>query len=96
MNQDEAKIYSQKMTYRDAIYNIKQAKGIPYKCATIMKIEELNNNLDSCGKTTYLVKQEFNQLRCHNCDRVFDGFYQDPTDFTFCPYCGLKFVDNED
>ena len=47
MTREEAEIYAQKMTYREAIYNLMQAKSIPYRKATLIKIHELLNLIDS-------------------------------------------------
>jgi len=41
MNNEEAKIYAQNMTYRQAVYNMLNAKCVPYKKATRIKIQEL-------------------------------------------------------
>ena len=41
MNESEAIEYAKTMTFRDAIYNLKQAKSIPFRKATFIKINEL-------------------------------------------------------
>lgn len=41
MTNDEAIEYAKTMTYQDAIYNLMQAKCIPYRKATFIKIKEL-------------------------------------------------------
>ncbi len=41
MTENEAIEYAKTMTFRDAIYNLKQARCIPYKKATFIKINEL-------------------------------------------------------
>ena len=45
MTREEANEYAKTMTYQDAIYNLMQAKGIPYRKATLAKINELLNEL---------------------------------------------------
>ena len=46
MNTEEAKEFAKTMTYRDAIYNLKQARCIPYKKATFEVINRLLDELD--------------------------------------------------
>ena len=46
MTENEAIEYAKTMTFRNAIYNLKQAKCIPYKKATFIKINELLNLLE--------------------------------------------------
>lgn len=41
MTREEAKEYAETMTYRDAICNLMQARCIPYRKATFIKINEL-------------------------------------------------------
>lgn len=41
MTKEEAELYAKNMTYRDALYNLMQAKSIPYKKATFIKIHQL-------------------------------------------------------
>ncbi len=52
MNKEEAKEFAKTMTYRNAIYNLKQARCIPYKKATFEVINRLLDELDKiepCG-----------------------------------------------
>ncbi len=46
MNTEEAKEFAKTMTYRDAIYNLKQARCVPYKKATFEVINRLLDELD--------------------------------------------------
>lgn len=46
MTREEAEKYAEKMTYHEAIYNLKQAKSIPYRKATFIKIYELLDKLE--------------------------------------------------
>ena len=41
MTENEAIEYAKTMTFRDAIYNLRQARCIPYRKATFIKINEL-------------------------------------------------------
>ena len=41
MNREEAKEYAKSMSYRQAVYNALQAKCVPYRKATLMKLHEL-------------------------------------------------------
>ena len=41
MNLEQAKVYAETMTYREAIANIKTGKGIKYRKATMIKLREL-------------------------------------------------------
>ena len=47
MNRTEANEYAKDMTYLDALANLKAAKCIPYKKATLAKVQELINFLES-------------------------------------------------
>ena len=46
MTEEEAKRYAENMTYHEAIYNLKQAKSVPYRKATFIKVNELLNELE--------------------------------------------------
>ena len=46
MTREEAEKYAENMTYREAIYNLKQAKSVPYRKATFIKVNELINELE--------------------------------------------------
>ena len=46
MNREEAEEYAKNMSYRDAVYNALQGKSIPYRKATIIKLNELVNRLE--------------------------------------------------
>lgn len=45
MTREEAEKYAENMTYREAIYNLMQAKSVPYRKATFIKVNELLNEL---------------------------------------------------
>ena len=46
MTREEAEKYAENMTYREAIYNLKQAKSVPYRKATFIKVYELLDELE--------------------------------------------------
>ena len=46
MTREEAEKYAENMTYREAIYNLKQAKSVPYRKATFIKVNELLDELE--------------------------------------------------
>ncbi len=46
MTREEAEKYAENMTYREAIYNLMQAKSVPYRKATFIKVNELLNELE--------------------------------------------------
>ena len=46
MTEEEAKRYAENMTYREAICNLKQAKSVPYRKATFIKVNELLDELE--------------------------------------------------
>jgi len=46
MTREEAKEFANNMSYREAIYNLMQAKSIPYRKATFIKINELLKALE--------------------------------------------------
>lgn len=41
MTREEAETYAKTMTYEDALYNLSQARAIPYRKATFIKVNEL-------------------------------------------------------
>ena len=51
MTENEAIEYAKTMTYKDAIYNLKQAKSVPYKKATFIKINELLELIEKAEQT---------------------------------------------
>ena len=46
MTREEAEEYAKKMSYRNAVYNALQAKCIPYRKATFIKLYELLDMID--------------------------------------------------
>lgn len=47
MTREEAEEYAKKMTYRNAVYNALQGKCIPYRKATLIKLRELLDMVES-------------------------------------------------
>lgn len=46
MTREGAEKYAENMTYREAICNLKQAKSVPYRKATFIKVDELLDKLE--------------------------------------------------
>lgn len=72
MTREEAEKYAENMTYREAIHNLKQAKSIPYRKATFIKVNELLKALEQEPKTGYLsiddVMSVFDDFMCGEVD----------------------------
>ena len=56
MTREEAEEYAKEMTYRDAINNLKQARSIPYRKATFIKVNELLKTLEQEPKNGHYEK----------------------------------------
>lgn len=74
MTREEAEKYVENMTYREAIYNLKQAKSVPYRKATFIKVNELLNELEqdkplfeidlySVIKQSYIEREVLDKIR---------------------------------
>lgn len=50
MTQEEANKYAKSMTFRDAVFNLMDAKCIPYRKATFIKIYELLDIIEPLDK----------------------------------------------
>lgn len=92
MTREEAEKYAENMTYREAICNLKQAKSVPYRKATFIKINELLNELEQESRKGHWIEHEesistaFKHLReCSCCKCYFDWLM--PRN-SFCPNCG--------
>ena len=72
MTKEEAEKYAKNMTYREAICNLKQAKSVPYRKATFIKVNELLKALEQEPKTGYLsiddVMSVFDDFMCGEVD----------------------------
>ena len=55
MTREEAEDYAKKMSYRDAVYNALQGKCIPYRKATLIKLYELLDMVESPDKTGHWI-----------------------------------------
>lgn len=58
MTREEAKEYAKSMTYRDAILNLAQAKSIPYRKATFIKIYELLDLIEPQAESKVRIRNE--------------------------------------
>ena len=47
MNKDEAKEFAKNMSFRNAVYNAMQARCVPFRKATAIKLKELLSFVDS-------------------------------------------------
>lgn len=87
MTREEAEKYAENMTYREAIYNLKQAKSVPYRKATFIKVNELLDELEqdkpmveidlySLIKQKYIEREVLDKIRAEIearlCDVVSD------------------------
>lgn len=61
MNTEQAKEYAKTMTYREAVSNIKYAKGVKYRQATMIKLRELAEIADRLDRKTEP------QIDCYMC-----------------------------
>ncbi len=62
MNLEQAKEYAKRMTYREAVANVKTSKGIKYRKATMIKLRELAeiaNRIVCCGVCKYGLRTNF-------------------------------------
>ena len=50
MTREEAKEYARHMTYKDAIYNALHGKSIPYRKATLIKLNALLKVVEKMDK----------------------------------------------
>ena len=73
MTEEEAKRYAENMTYREAICNLKQAKSVPYRKATFIKINELLDELEQDKPMVEIdlysiIKQKY--IECEVLDKI--------------------------
>lgn len=95
MTEEEAKRYAENMTYHEAICNLKQAKSVPYRKATFIKVNELLDELEREPiKGHWIVNKEKNLAICSNCKfhlkdkdeiKLLGTFTQG---YNHCPTCG--------
>ncbi len=70
MTREEAEKYAENMTYREAIYNLMQAKSVPYRKATFIKVNEL---LDELEQEPFMNKPCISSKACeHDKEVVLD------------------------
>ena len=96
MTREEAEKYAENMTYREAIYNLKQAKSVPYRKATFIKVNELLNELEQEPRKGHWKHIQYEEiLCCSECGcRLFDEQTYIP--LHYCPNCGAKMAESEE
>jgi hypothetical protein len=99
MTREEAEKYAENMTYREAIYNLKQAKSVPYRKATFIKVNELLKALEQEPRKgewlrmSDLSEQEDDRYKCSCCGNVIHD--KNKMDlYTFHSWCGRCGSDN--
>lgn len=99
MTREEAEKYSKNMTYREAIYNLKQAKSVPYRKATFIKVNELIKALEQEPRKgewlrmSDLSEQEDDRYKCSRCGNVIHH-KSEMNLYTFNSWCGRCGSDN--
>lgn len=80
MTREEAEKYAKNMTYREAICNLKQAKSVPYRKATFIKINELLNELEQESRKGHWIEHEWEEMRekgyyrCSVCNHSYQRY----------------------
>lgn len=99
MTREEAEKYAENMTYREAIYNLMQAKSVPYRKATFIKVNELIKALEQQPRKgkwlrmSDLSEQEDDRYKCSRCGNVIH--HKNKMDlYTFNSWCGRCGSDN--
>lgn len=99
MTREEAEKYAENMTYREAIYNLMQAKSVPYRKATFIKVNELIKALEQQPRKgewirmSDLSEQEDDRYKCSCCGNVIH--HKNKMDlYTFNSWCGRCGSDN--
>jgi adenine-specific DNA methylase len=99
MTREEAEKYAENMTYREAIYNLKQAKSVPYRKATFIKVNELLKALEQEPRKgewlrmSDLSEQEDDRYKCSRCGNVIHH-KNEMNLYTFNSWCGRCGSDN--
>lgn len=89
ITREEAEKYAENMTYREAIYNLEQAKSVPYRKATFIKVNELLDELEQeprKGKWTKL-SDTVPCMNCPICGSIFTLILGGDK-MHYCPNCG--------
>ena len=95
MTREEAEKYAENMTYREAIYNLKQAKSVPYRKATFIKVDELLGELEqdepmveidlySVIKQKYIEREVLDKIRAE-----IDTIYKEDMECDGCSDMGM-------
>ena len=97
MTREEAEDYAKKMSYRDAVYNALQGKCIPYRKATLMKLYELLDMVESPDKTgrriddgQYAEGHNQHVYRCSECNKIYILVRGSIEKYKECPNCKAK------
>lgn len=99
MTREEAEKYAENMTYRETIYNLKQAKSVPYRKATFIKVNELLKALEQEPRKgewlrmSDLSEQEDDRYKCSRCGNVIHH-KNEMNLYTFNSWCGRCGSDN--
>lgn len=99
MTREEAEKYAENMTYREAIYNLMQAKSVPYRKATFIKVNELIKALEQQPRKgkwlrmSDLSEQEDDRYECSRCGNVIHH-KNEMNLYTFNSWCGRCGSDN--
>ena len=99
MTREEAEKYAENMTYREAIYNLMQAKSVPYRKATFIKVNELLKALEQEPRKgewlrmSDLSEQEDDRYKCSRCGNVIHH-KNEMNLYTFNSWCGRCGSDN--
>lgn len=99
MTREEAERYAENMTYREAIYNLIQAKSVPYRKATFIKVNELIKALEQQPRKgkwlrmSDLSEQEDDRYECSRCGNVIHH-KNEMNLYTFNSWCGRCGSDN--
>ena len=109
MTREEAEKYAENMTYREAIYNLKQAKSVPYRKATFIKVNELLDELEQEPRKGHWIshREHCENLGvmpsglsayewCSNCDCGIDVREWHRNHYNFCPNCGADMREGEE
>ena len=91
MNNEDAKRIADRMTYREAIMNCFYAKGIRYRKATKIKLNELLEIANSLDKQESEDKQLTNEQPV---EKSFDGFTFKVVVAGNCVSCGKRIDDD--
>lgn len=96
MTREEAEKYAENMTYREAIYNLMQAKSVPYRKATFIKVNELLDELEQEQEPRkgywQVVSDGYSDnayiCECSECKDTVWVYKDADRKWNYCPNCG--------